>query len=228
MTRKIEEPLTVKDDSAVGDSITTHPSFAQIGASRVQGGAILYGSDFQHQNYISIRIAKSTLRRGLSRDWHSESTMPYIEVSLSEAQWATFVSSLNQGSGTCCTMTGLNGQWVNGLPANKNRQQQYKMESSQNLIDARNHLAKLAEAIDSSKLSKKEKENMISLANMSAREIGSSMDFVMKQFGEFMETTVEKAKIEVNAYTTNAVMRAGLDALKNDASIQISNDGETS
>jgi len=212
--RMIEEPITVENDSYFGGTTTTHPSYAQIGASRVQGGAILYGSDFQHQNYITIRIASSKLNRSLSRDWHSESTMPYIEVALSEAQWATFVSSMNQGSGTCCTMTGFNGQWINGLPPNKSRKEQYRMEADQNLIDARKNLAKLAEAIESSKLSKREKEEMISLANKSSREISSSMDFVMKQFGEFMENTVEKAKVEVNAYTTSTLMRAGLDAIK--------------
>lgn len=212
--QKIEEPVTVKGDGLMADSITTHPAFAQIGASRVHGGVNLYGSDFQHQNFITIRIASSKLQRGLSRDWHSESSIPYVEVALSEAQWATFVSSMNQGSGTCCTVRALNGAYVPQLPPNKSRKAQYEMEANQNLIDARDNLEKLAKAISESKLTKKEKEEMVRLANFAHREIGSSMDFVMSQFGEFMETTVEKAKIEVNAYTTSTLMRAGLEAVK--------------
>ena len=225
MARKIEEPVTVKNENSLGGTITSHPSFAQIGASRVQGGVLLYGSDFQHQNYITIRIASSKLHRSLSRDWHSESSTPYVEVALSEAQWATFVSSMNQGSGTCCTATFLNGAYVNGLPPNKSRKAQYEMEANQNLIDARENLEKLAQAIGESKLSKKEKEEMVRLANFAYREIGSSMDFVMKQFGEFMESTTEKAKIEVNAYTTSTLMRAGLDAVKA-GSVQLLKGGE--
>ncbi|KKL96942.1 hypothetical protein LCGC14_1839510, partial [marine sediment metagenome] len=95
-----EPTIEVTKDDPINDTVERHPAYAQIGAMRVSGshGAYLYGSDFRHQHYIMIQIHDSVLHRSLSGD-RAHSGKRLIEVALSEAQWATFVSSLNQGSG---------------------------------------------------------------------------------------------------------------------------------
>src|SRR3546814_5396409 len=69
---------------------------------------------FPHQNFVSIRICRSSLNRDLSNDWHYGKDQ-MMEVNMSEAQWATFVSSMNVGSGTPCTLASVDGQPVPGL-----------------------------------------------------------------------------------------------------------------
>lgn len=70
MKAKDEEPVEVKGDGHSGrESRITHPAFAQIGASRVSGSVNLYGSEFNHQHFITISIHRSELNRSLSRDW---------------------------------------------------------------------------------------------------------------------------------------------------------------
>jgi hypothetical protein len=100
---KYQDPTIEKVDSPISDSVEKHPAYAQIGASRVSGGTYLYGSNFAHQHYVTISITKSELNRSLSRDWASGGE-EYIEVALSEAQWASFVSTLNSGTGIQCTL----------------------------------------------------------------------------------------------------------------------------
>src|SRR3546814_7975032 len=85
----VEDPVETADPHGHGSRID-HPAFAQIAASRVRcaGGEILYGSDFPHQNFVSIRICRSSLNRDLSNDWHYGKDQ-MMEVNMSEAQWAT-------------------------------------------------------------------------------------------------------------------------------------------
>jgi len=114
MAREIEEPKLVKEDHH-GKSYE-HPAFGQIRASRVSGHAVLYGSDFVHQGFVTITISTSQLQRTLAREWYFGKS-EVIEVALSEAQWATFVSSMNMGSGVPCTIERQAGVGlIPGLP----------------------------------------------------------------------------------------------------------------
>jgi gas vesicle protein len=213
MNRHIEEVTIQHVDDPMGDERHTHPAFAQIGANRVSGGATLYGSDFNHQNYISIRIAKSSLRRSLSNDWLVADLNPYIEVDLSEAQWATFVSSLNVGQGVACTLRYRNGEGVARLPNPESRKDQFTKEARETCAESIDRINDLCAMIEATGLSKKAKEELQKQAQRAASSMTSSLPFVMDQFGEHMEQTTEKAKIEINAYATSAVMRAGIAAL---------------
>lgn len=222
MARQIEAPITEIDGSAIGGTVTTHPSFAQISASRVSGMTNLYGSDFKHQNYITIRIAPSMLRRTLSNDWPSASVDTLIEVELSEAQWATFVSSLNVGGGPQCTLRRYNGKAIPGLPEPESREQQFKGEATSRMQKAIDDIEELRQEINASKLSQKDKNVLLSKASSIHGNISGNIAFVLDQFGEHMEKTVEKAKIEVNAYAANTLMRAGLDAISSGKALELS------
>jgi hypothetical protein len=98
--REITEPRP----NEYGDM--THPSWAMIGASRVShsaGGSALFDSDIRHQHTVTVSISTASRRRDLNRDWlHAE--REFVEVEMSEAQWASFVSSMNAGSGVPCTI----------------------------------------------------------------------------------------------------------------------------
>lgn len=160
---------------------------------------------------MTITIRRSELHRDLSRDW------PYgreelIEVALSEAQWATFISSPNSGSGVQCTLSHINGKMVPGITAPKPVHEKYSQELKGTLSEITSTLNELAKEMDGA-LSKTKVADLRKRLEMAASKVVNNTGFVANQFDEHMEHTVEKAKVEVNAYVTGVVQRAGLDAI---------------
>jgi hypothetical protein len=202
-----QAPTLTPSDSPVSDTIERHPAYAQIGASRVSGTAYLYGSDFAHHNFITLTIHASELHRGLSQD-RPFATKEYIEVGLSEAQWATFVSSLNVGQGVQCTLVHREGQRVSRLPRPAPRDVQFKGEMTETLDDARRVLRQLRERLVAGKGGKES----LGLLDKALQEIEQNTRFVADQFTEHMTETVERAKVEVNAYAQHLITRLGLEA----------------
>lgn len=215
MARNVQEPTQVDENVGTAHERKTfrHPAFAQISAGRINGGTVLYGSDFQHQHFVRIRIAPSELHRSLSNDNHYAGMRPHIEVDLSEAQWATFVSSLNVGMGTPCTVTQLGEKALPGLPDPVDRREQFSEEARMRMARAAKRLDELEADLAASGLSQKKVKELADKIRAARHDIGSNLKFVADQFDEHMERTVESAKVEVNAYATNLVQRAGLEAL---------------
>lgn len=185
-----------------------HPAYALVGASRSSShpGTYLTGSDFRHQHFVVISIQRARLSRGLSSDhFHGTGEPEIVNVALSEAQWATFVSTLNMGAGVPATLTRVAGVEVPSIAPITDRREQHRQEIGDTLNDALAHL----DAIIGSSAPKATRNH----AAMAKQELLANLPFVAKRFDEHAEETVEKAKIEVEAYLTSAVQRAGLQAL---------------
>lgn len=224
MTHPIQEPVATESRSNSGGTKTVykHPAYAQIRANRVTGGTTLYGSDFVHHNFITIAIARSELTRELAHDWHF-ARQDEIEVTLSEAQWATFVSSLNVGTGTPCTLTHLRGEVVPSLPY-RNAADDHKKEVHAKITEATKIVDEAMKALDEElgpSLSSKKKAIVMERLTRLRRELGSNLPFVADSLDRHMEQTVEKAKIEVHAYANSVIQRTGLAALAGNALLQL-------
>lgn len=208
---KTEQPTEAPSS---GEGVTlNHPAFGQISACRRSGRAILYGSDFIHNDVVAITIFASQLNRNHSKDWpFAEKEL--IEVELSEAQWATFVSSLNIHGGVQCTIRHKDCVSLPGLPVPTDRHEQCIGEAREKINSSLIELKNLQIKIGELKISQKQKDELLSSVRKSRMEIEQNAPFVIQSFGEHMETVTEKAKIEVNAYATGAIMRAGLAAMK--------------
>jgi hypothetical protein len=193
--------------------IERHPAFAQIRASRVSGGAVLYGSDFQHQNYVTISIARSEMHRNLSEDAPYSNIAGFVEVSLSEAQWATFVSSMNVGMGVPATLTRLNGELVPGIERTPPRRHKFKEEADAKTAEVETHLDELQALIEGSKLSQADKKAMLNKLMFARRGLGSSIQFILDRFAEYMEHTVEKARSEIIATAQAVLVKTGISKL---------------
>jgi hypothetical protein len=215
MTRYIEEPVTVQKPGAGGspESVTTHPAFAQIGVSRVTGYTALYDSDFMHNHYMVIRIAKSDLRRHLNRDWHYSDFSGFVEVAMTEAQWATFVSSPNMGGGVPCTLERFNYEQVPGLPDPIARHHQFGDEVKEDLSELLAELTALDETIDTMGLPKGKAAALKEKVRAAKQKVHSSIPWVAESFDKHMATTTERAKQEIHGYMTGVLQRAGIDAL---------------
>lgn len=211
MTYTYQDPVKTETDSNFGDTYE-HPAFAQIRASRCSGGAYLYGSDFQHQHYIRVRISGSVLKRSLSNEWYFD-RKEMIEVALSEAQWATFVSSLSVGGGVPCTLQHLNGQPVPQLKPPTKTTEKFSADIKAVMKATQDDLKKIAESLTDGNIGKTKAKELQKALQLIAVRLTGSTGFVADQFDEHMEHTVERAKVEVNAYIVGMVQKAGLDAL---------------
>jgi hypothetical protein len=212
-----EKPVLTKNETSYSDSRETHPAYATIGAHRVSStpGAVLFQSDFTHQHYMTISIHRAVLDRGLSND-HVFARNELIEVGLSEAQWATFVSTVNMGMGVPCTLmryAGDEGFFVPRIIPDQTRVEQSKAEVDATVTKGLAALDDLRAAVNTSGLSQKAKRDLDHKIRVAEAALGGGAQWVAKQFDEHMEKTVERAKIEVEAYLTSAVQRAGLQAL---------------
>lgn len=216
--RLFEEPKISQQPGPGRDieEVIEHPAFATIGASRVQStGHTLFQSEFKHQSLITIRIKGARVHRGLSNDRVSTSSrLPYVEVDLTESQWATFVSSLNVGEGVPCTLTYLHEHgYIPQIPKPPERKQQFTKEMTDTLQDSVNHLKKIEETLKDAKMTEKLRNELMGHVRMAKQEIQSNMPFVEKQFAEHVENTTEAAKQEIHGYMVGHLQRAGLAAL---------------
>ena len=209
--RKIEQPIVTTDPHDDRGTITTHPSFAMIGAYRTEGRTALHGSEVVHNSYITIKITRSEMRRTHSRWWFF-GRKRVIEVSLSGAQWAEFLSNMNVGDGVPCTLEYADGVNVPRLPDPVMPTQKFEEEARGKLDAALQELAELNSfvASDQVKIPAKTKEHIHSRLNMATMQIRSNLPFVMESVVEHMEEFVTKAKIEVSAWATHQLVKLGL------------------
>lgn len=214
MTRDIVEPVEETGTGPLRDGRTlTHPAFGMISASRVQGSRTLFGTDFVHRNFVTVTIRRAVLHRDLSHDFPF-GREELIEVHLSEAQWAAFVSSMNVGQGVQCTLYHLHGKQVPGFPL-----RQRVTEAARDFADRADrvaaHVRKALAAIrqELTGLSKAKQEKVVGELERVERELRDGMPWVEKCMRESMETTVEHARVEVNAYAQSLILAHGLQAL---------------
>lgn len=216
MSIPIEEPTITKRGGTgydAGEMQINHPAFAQISVSRVSGNTALYDSDFRHNHYIVLRIAKSYILRHLNRDWHHAEISGFVEVAMTESQWATMVSSLNMGGGVPCTLQRYDGKMIPGLPTPESRHEQFAGEIREDLREAVTALDEASALVQSLGLSKAKAEAVMGKLSKARQTLDDSIPFVVKSSDKHMEKTTESAKQEIQGYMLGVIQRAGLEQL---------------
>lgn len=210
---------TITEKRSHGGTVETtaeHPAYGMIGAGRVSGGTMLFGSEFQHNAFVRITLRRAVVRRDLSTDWpHAREEL--FEVDMSEAQCAEFVSAMNIGFGVQCTIRHVQGDFMPGLPNPEKRADQFRKELAEKLDDSLQSLNDLAGAINELKLSERAKRELMGYVTRSHSRLTSGVPLVTKQFHEHMETVTTKARIEINAHAVHTINALGLKTLTADA-----------
>lgn len=210
----VEKRGTLAHIDEHGSKAYTHPAFGNIMVSRTSGLTTLYGSDFEHHHYVTLRITRSELHRDLSNDSYFPRE-ELIEVAMSEAQWASFITSMNSGSGAPCTIERVQGERMPLIPRRK-QEDSFKAELNRKVEGVVQSVDKAIADIEGelgSSLSQKRRDAILGHLKGLRMQLKNNMPFVAQQFAEHMEKTVEDAKAEVNAYMTQQVQRVGLAAL---------------
>ena len=211
MTRKTQQIATTSDGD---DKITsTHPAFGQIVAHRTNGvQRSLYGSDFLHHNTMNVTISGSEMIRNLSNDWHCAGHR-IVEIEMSEAQWARFVSAPNIGGGTPCTLRFADREILPDLPDPESRVDQFKIEADVRMSRAMAALDQLSGLISACGIPAGKAKALHGHVSTARRELSANLPFVAESFSEHIENTVEAARVEIHGYMTATIQRAGIESL---------------
>lgn len=208
--REVQDPTKDK----YGDD--THPAFGAIHASRTSwsgGGAVLFDSDIRHQHTVVVTLSRMTRKRDLSHDW-LHPTRELFEVEMSEAQWASFVSSMNSGGGVPCTIRSTENEHnVPGLPyAPRLAHSMAEARGAADAAFARIQSAMAAvDALDSKAPAKERRAAMDELRN-AIRHSTSGVDFASQSLVEHTENVVQRARADIEAMVTSHAARLGLTA----------------
>lgn len=197
------EVVPVQEDER-GDE--THPAFGMIGASRVSGnGTVLFDSDVEHQHFVRLRIGRATRRRELHRDWiHSERT-DLIEVDLSEAQWASMISSMNT-SGVPCTIRRTEKDGAMPLLDFESRLDLSHREVRSKADDAIKEVKEARDAYEAHKTAANRRRLHYAIENLPA-----NFEFAAKSLTEHAETVVQKTRADIEAFVINKAHQVGLN-----------------
>ena len=212
MTREIATPTIDEHEDEV------HPAFGMIGASRgstSRPGATLFDSDIQHAHTVTIRLATGSRKRDLNHDWiHRKEE--FVEVEMSEAQWASFVSSMNSGTGVPCTIRRRERDWdIPGLP--------YEPRLAESMEEVRaagdKALAEIRAAFEVAQ-EKPTKANMRTLQAM-IENATPNMEFAARSLSEHAENVVQKSRADLEAMVSAKAQQLGLTAADLGGALQI-------
>lgn len=202
MARKPTEQPTLTEGGE-----ETHPAWGLIGASRVSTsppGASLFDSDIRHQHYVVVRVRKASRKRNLGHDWkHGEEEI--VEVAMSEAQWASFVSSMNVGDGVPCTIERLGWEPVPGV--------EHQPRLALSMEEVRDAAAKSMEEINEALAAYTEKKTTANLRDLEARirNAPANMTFAAETLSKHGENVVQRARADVEAMVVTKAKQLGID-----------------
>lgn len=205
------EPQITSEAGAHTDSVETHPSYGVIGITRWQGsGTRLFGSDFIHRVGLTLTIKTAERHRSLSNDWY-HGRKEIIQISLSEAQWATLVSSVGQGEGVPCTLEYVQGKRLSIIPAPKDsRVKQFGDEMRRRFDGIRETVKALRQRITEGKTGKETLRMIDSIEQATV----NNTEFGTEQFDRHMEKTIERAKSEIAGHALRLGLAEGKGPLQ--------------
>lgn len=184
-----------------------HPAWGLIGASRVSSsppGATLFDSDIRHQHYVVVRLSRATRKRDLGHDWKHGGEQ-IVEVAMSEAQWASFVSTMNVGQGVPCTIERVGMEQMPGV------EYEPRLATSMNEVDnaADKAIEKIQAAFEAYE-AHKTKANRDTL-KYAIQNAPANMSYAAKTLSEHAENVVQKARADVEAMVVSKADQLGIE-----------------
>jgi hypothetical protein len=225
---KQKQTVTKTPGHPFDDESYEHPAQGCVTVNKMTSsdGITLFGSNLKHRSVVQIEVWTAKGARGLHEDRHSQDRV-ICQFEFSEAQWASFVSSIGMGGGVACTFTykPADGYKLEHVPRMETTPMTEKF--SQEIADATGEKIKelyaMAQRIEilSKASSKAGLADLIFNLRVKLGNLPSNMGFIQKQFGEAMHNTVEAGKAEIEAFTRNTLTRAGMKHLEEKAAVTL-------
>lgn len=198
--RKLSEPTVDKYGQDV------HPAWGMISAHRGQygpAGAVLFDSDIRHGETITVRLHRASRKREVSRDW----IHPYdeiVEVEMSLAQWASFVSSMNT-QGVPCTIRRTETEvFVDQAP--------YAPRLAESMADVHEAAMRTYDSVKAAFEKVREKPTKANIRDLeiALRNAVPNVDYSAKTLTEHAENVVQRARADVEAMVTTRAAQLGI------------------
>ena len=167
-------------------------------------GIVLFDSDIRHQHYVMVRLGRAERRRDLHRDWIGK-RQEIVEVAMSEAQWASFVSSMNTGDGVPCTIERHDGEFMPGVP--------YEPRLAESMDEVRGAgekvMAHIREAFE--KVEEKPTKANIKSLRHAIENAPRNMSFAAESLTEHAENVVQRARADIEAMVQSKAAQLNLE-----------------
>lgn len=189
------------------DGWEEHPAFGNITVHRGHGSPrTLFDSEIKHTNTITVRISGTQRKRQLNRDQLHAYSRSFVEVEMSEAQWAAFVSGVNSGAGTSCTIRVREQQLTPELP--------YAPRMAESMAEVHGAGERALDHIREAFAAVEEKPTKANIRHLKAMidNAPGNMTFAARSLTEHVETTVQRAKVDLEAMVLAKAEQVGLDA----------------
>jgi len=206
----------MKDD----EERETHESYGLVRFSRCEGNpGRLFGSSLKdHGSYVSLSLRKAEVIHSLGRDrYYGSMHGDLIEVSLSSAQFAELLTTMNVGSGVPCTIRYFNGKRLEGPPERPLEVQKVKdsfQRDMSNLVAEAKQVVKDVEALlEKNSLTKADRRAILEKVGHVMMCVEHNTPFMLDQFEKASEKVVTTAKAEIDAFVTHNIVSEGLKAI---------------
>lgn len=186
-----------------------HPAYGVVRLSRISGAASLFGSPLETGQYVRLEIceAEEMDSHGGTKSIHPRHGS-VVTVDLSEAQYASMLTSMGMYNGTPCTITRREGKAVPTIPyqSGSARAQEMAQKLKDKLADTSRNLetalSDLSLGVENGKGKTVMREILQELRQV-ARDLNAGIPDLGEVFERDMQEVVETAKTEVNAYAAS-------------------------
>lgn len=185
----------------------THPAWGLIGASRVSSGppgTALFDSDILHGHFVIVRLRRAVRKRDLGHD-RKHGDEQIVEIAMSEAQWASFVSTMNVGEGVPCTIDRVGRELMPGV--------EHEPRLALSMDEVRRAGEKAMQEIQEALAAYREKKTNANLKTLEARinNAAPNMTYAATTLSEHAENVVQRARADVEAMVIQKAKQLGLD-----------------
>lgn len=193
-------------------------SWGTVGLSRIHGGSgLLFGSDVETNDFMSLTIRKGYKDRTFNRDKITGSET-IAEILLSPTQFAEMITLMNVGTGVPCTIRYTE---KDGYIEHIEERPKYELiieerekavdKAFDKLVETTNILKQL---INEKKIGKGIGEELInSLSGISGQINGSAREFSKNNARREINKMVVEAKTNIQSYVDYKVYQAGLETI---------------
>lgn len=234
MSGKIKPIVTKVTDRSMNSERLDHPAFGVIKLFKVSssGENTLFGSNVNHRDFVRIDIQTAHVDRSLHRDWvHSDKTIVSLEMTF--AQWAQFVSSMGDGTGTQVTLDKYRTGDLFSAPqlarletVRENFKREVENKASEYIKEASDLHSKLVALISNGKANKTQLNELLGVTHQLKNNMPKNMAFIQESLEEAMEKTIEASKSDIEGFIMGKITNAGLESLLGHAPTAISFGGE--
>jgi len=221
MTRNDQAPTTTQDTRNNDSVRIEHPAYGLAIVTRQQSmGTELYGSSLSHKTTISVELTTAHTARNMHRDWHHQDDC-VCRFTMSESQWAVFVSAIGNGDGVPVTFTALpktvDAEFIPGIVTDESIHSTFSKEIERECRRYVEHTKTILHDVEAlilnGKANKAQLGELRAKLSVFADRLPRDMGFIQESFAEAMETVVDSGKVEVEAFIQSAIHRAGIESL---------------